>query len=529
MLKFSNTYISLGGKFYQRSLPEGGLSPKLLLWNESVAASLKVPKLLSENEALLAQYFSGNQELNGAEPIALAYSGHQFGHFNPQLGDGRAHLLGEVVDVDNVRRDIQLKGSGRTKFSRQGDGRCALAPAIREYIMSEAMYSLGVPTSRCLAVVGTGETIYRGAAKDGAVVTRVAASHIRVGSFQYFAARGDINSLKKLTEYAITRHFPDINTDIISDITSDISAEDNFEQRTLQFLARVIANQVTLIVAWLRVGFIHGVMNTDNTAISGETIDFGPCAMMGSYHEKAAFSSIDTYKRYAFGNQAKIAQWNMARLADCLLPLVNSDEDKALAQVEPIIRKFSVDFDQAYFTMFSNKLGFELDHSDDENIGNSTINRISSNANEDLAVRPNKVLINDLLAIMQKEGLDYTQTFLLLTQSLDDEEIAQSLKNTLGTWYKQWRLCLENALEKSNEHLNSAKVLMMKNNPVVIPRNHHVETILARCESKSGVDTEVVNEFLKVLRSPYQEIAETKKYQDTDVDGEQYYQTFCGT
>ena len=279
---------------------------------------------------------------DGAESIALAYSGHQFGHFNPQLGDGRAHLLGEVLDIDNIRRDIQLKGSGQTGFSRRGDGKCALAPALREYIMSEALFALGVPTSRCLSVVATGEVINRGLAKAGAVVTRVAQSHIRVGTFQYFAARGDTASLQVLVDYSIKRHFPEIDVDKAGE-----NIPLSFEQRILAFLESAIAKQITLVVEWMRIGFIHGVMNTDNTAICGETLDFGPCAMLGKYNENEVFSSIDEYGRYAFGNQGKIAQWNMARLADCLIPLLiaagdtklskKEQEQQALTKVETLI------------------------------------------------------------------------------------------------------------------------------------------------------------------------------------------------
>ncbi len=542
MLKFSNSYIELGEQFFQRILPEKVASAGLLLWNEKLAKQLNfasdLPQGSCEEKALLAQYFSGNNILNGAEPIALAYSGHQFGHFNPQLGDGRAHLLGEVLDSHGIRRDIQLKGSGKTAFSRRGDGKCALAPALREYIMSEAMFALGVPTSRCLAVVSTGELINRGTAKAGAVVTRVASSHIRVGTFQYFAARGDLVSLKSLVDYTINRHFPEINS-------SAISLEGDFkEQRLLMLLEKIMVKQITLVVEWLRVGFIHGVMNTDNTAICGETIDFGPCAMLGSYDENAVFSSIDEYGRYAFANQAKIAQWNMARLADCLLPLLlefsdgkgnengcsKEQESRAVAKVEAVIHQYTDKFEQAYYTMYANKLGLEAASSD------------------------NNTLIDDLLAIMQTHGLDYTQTFHRLTQSLTDLVKAEALKTELGEWYETWlRILKESIIEKNilkestvkntdelvQQQYKVVQTLMSKNNPVVIPRNHHVEAILARCEeaiadhsqqvAANGDINNIVNEFLTVLLSPYQELNTTKNFQDTPKDGDRYYQTFCGT
>ena len=533
-MKFSNTYIKLGEQFYHRDLPQKFASPTLLLWNKTLANNLLMPENLQDDPILLSQYFSGNQLLDGSESIALAYSGHQFGHFNPQLGDGRAHLLGEVIDRDNIRRDIQLKGSGQTAFSRRGDGKCALAPALREYIMSEALFALGVPTSRCLSVVATGELINRGLAKAGAVVTRVAASHIRVGTFQYFAARGDMASLGALVDYSIKRHFPEIDVD-----NSGNTLQLSFEQRTVAFLSCAIDKQISLVVEWLRIGFIHGVMNTDNTAICGETLDFGPCAMLGEYDENKVFSSIDEYGRYAFGNQGKIAQWNMARLADCLIPLlIEASEDKfskeeqeqqALTAVETLIHQYSGKFEEAYFTMYGKKLGLK----------DSALN--------------NKALISDLLTLMQNQKLDYTETFLQLTQSLSDDAKAQELESKLGDWYPTWLAALseeseEGSSEQGSMQVNSqqslyqqAQDLMRKNNPVVIPRNHHVEKVLETCEdiiatdldnindSKKEMISDMVNEFLTVLRSPYQEIQATKKYQVVPGDSDKYYQTFCGT
>lgn len=521
-MKFDNTYIALGKPFYQRVLPAKVPKPKLLLWNRALSDDLLITEDLVNDPQQLGEYFSGNVLPEGAEPIALAYSGHQFGHFNPQLGDGRAHLLGEVLSKDNVRFDIQLKGSGQTPFSRRGDGKCALAPALREYIMSEALYALGVPTSRCLAVVSTGETIHRGLAKAGAVVTRVAASHIRVGSFQYLAARGDISSVKALLDYSIERHFPEI--DNIQD--SSIAATLSQEQRVLAFLEHVIDKQITLIVQWLRIGFIHGVMNTDNTAICGDTIDFGPCAMMGTYNAKTVFSSIDEYGRYAFGEQGKIAHWNMARLADCLLPLLCqyqtvadeaslSLEDKeqaqqqlALAKIETIIHRYPDKFDEAYYTMYASKLGL------------AEVNKET------------KALVDELLALMQSNRLDYTQTFYLLTESLTDKDKENALRNVLGAWVDQWLSIVANGQLV-------AQTVMAKNNPVVIPRNHHVEQILARCEAALESSptaltaqesiNQIVTQFLTVLGSPYAETDATKHYQDTAADGDRYYQTFCGT
>jgi uncharacterized protein YdiU (UPF0061 family) len=484
-MKFSNTYAELGGNFYQRTQPATVASPKLLLWNKPLAKALNVDASLQHDSALAAQCFSGNQLLAGADAMALAYSGHQFGQLNPQLGDGRAHLLGEVIDQDNHRVDIQLKGSGPTPFSRQGDGRCALGPALREFIMSEAMYALGVPTSRCLAVVATGETVYRQTPKPGAVVTRVAASHIRVGTFQYFAIRKDLDALQKLLDYSIERHFPAI------DISSPTKA--------LQFLAACIGKQITLVVEWMRVGFIHGVMNTDNVAISGETIDFGPCAMMGTYHPDTVYSSIDRRGRYAFANQASITLWNMTRLAECLLPLINDDEEKAVAAVEPLLNKFSPDFHYAYFQMLANKLGLS-----------------------DIKVSE-RHFIEALLTMMQEQQLDYTQTFADLTNSLNNETVATNLANTLGDWYQQWRW----RLDTSTDDFEQIKARMKRNNPIVIPRNHHVEAALKVCEENG--DLNAVEALLTVIRSPYDELATTVNYQDSPADGDKSYQTFCGT
>ncbi|MDX8396631.1 MAG: YdiU family protein, partial [Mariprofundaceae bacterium] len=331
-MKLSNSYQSLGESFYKESSPTSFENPQLFLWNESLANDLMIANTLQADSGALAAYFSGQRLIDGSKPIAMAYAGHQFGHFVPQLGDGRAHLLGDISDKQGKRWDIQLKGSGQTPFSRGGDGRCALGPALREFIMSEAMHALGVPTTRCLAIVTTGETVFRNQDEPGAVVTRVASSHIRVGTFQYFAAKNDVESLQRLCDYTIECHFPEL-------------MKQDGDKPTL-LLQSVIQKQITLLVEWMRVGFIHGVMNTDNTHLGGETIDYGPCAMMGKYDPATVFSSIDKMGRYAFGNQSKMMQWNMARFAECLLPLVDSDQDKAVNLLLPIIEGISSQFEQ---------------------------------------------------------------------------------------------------------------------------------------------------------------------------------------
>ncbi|MCG8610256.1 MAG: YdiU family protein, partial [Pseudomonadales bacterium] len=351
-MEFQNSYLDLGEGFYQTADPEPVRSPELFLWNHGLAQSLNIAAVNDADESVRAQFFSGNAKLPGARPIALAYAGHQFGHFNPQLGDGRAHLLGDVSDGTFPGQDIQLKGSGKTAFSRGGDGRCALGPAIREFVMSEAMAALGVPTTRCLAVVTTGETVYRETPLPGAVVTRVAASHLRVGSFEYFAARNQYDSVRKLCDYAIRKHYPELD---------DLEGA----ERYLAFLAAAVEKQVRLVCEWMRVGFIHGVMNTDNTAISGETIDFGPCAMMGAYSPNTVFSSIDTQGRYRFGHQPNIAQWNLARLAETLIPLVDDDGNRAIEKITPIVMAYTDQFQQAYWNMIAQKYGLRECTEDD--------------------------------------------------------------------------------------------------------------------------------------------------------------------
>ncbi|MEW8586955.1 MAG: protein adenylyltransferase SelO family protein, partial [Candidatus Thiodiazotropha sp.] len=335
---------------------------------------------------------------------ALAYAGHQFGHFVPQLGDGRAHLIGEIVDRSGERRDIQLKGSGQTAFSRSGDGRYALGPAIREYIMGEAMHALDIPTTRSLAVTTTGEAVYRETVQPGAVLTRIASSHLRVGTFEYFAARENRLALEQLCDFAIDRHYPEL--------------EEGGDERFLQLFDKVMQRQIDLVVEWLRVGFIHGVMNTDNTAISGETIDFGPCAMMGTYSPKTVFSSIDRDGRYAFGNQPAIAQWNMARFAETLLPLIDKNEKQAIETLGARVETFSSLFKQRYLQMMASKLG---------------LSKLTS---------AEKALILALLDRLERKRLDYTTSFDRLTRSLSSQSVAQQLIDELADWYADWRLRL---------------------------------------------------------------------------------------
>ncbi|WP_375753260.1 YdiU family protein [Vibrio sp. HN007] len=471
-MKFTHSYHQLGSSFSQEINPEPVAGPELFLWNSQLQQNLG---LTSELKDQASEYFSGNKLIPGSIPIAQAYAGHQFGHYNPQLGDGRAHLLGEIGLGNGGAIDIQLKGSGRTNFSRRGDGRCALGPAIREYVMSEALHALGVPTTRALAVVKTGEQVYRTGPEQGAIVTRVASSHIRVGTFQYHAQSGKIENLQRLVDYTINRHFPEIDTDSPDKVVSLIRA--------------VINKQVTLITEWMRIGFIHGVMNTDNTAISGETIDYGPCAMMGTYNPRTVFSSIDTEGRYCFGNQPAIMQWNMTRFAESLLPLVNSDTKAAVKQVEPLIEEITELYYSSYYKMMAQKLGLK---------------------------DTDKPLTEQLLSVMKKYKLDYTQTFIDLGNSLSSTN-----KQTAIPELKQW--CDEWVKKTDSDSQN----IMAKVNPLVIPRNHHVESVIQDCiEQNSSHSAE---RFLSALAEPYTESEKLASYQDLPPDGDRYYQTFCGT
>ena len=482
-MRFSNSYIQLGDLFFERIKPQPVAHPQIFLWNETLADELEVDNHLDHTE--LAQFFSGNRLLPGSEPLALAYAGHQFGNFVPQLGDGRAHLMGEVIDRNENRKDIQLKGSGQTRFSRNGDGRCAFGPAIREFIMSEAMYALGIPTTRSLAVTTTGETVFRETPQPGAVVTRVASSHLRVGTFEYFAAKGNYQAIETLCDHAIERHYPEL--------------KDAGEQRFEELLKAVIDRQTRLVVDWLRVGFIHGVMNTDNTSIAGETIDYGPCAMLGVYDHNTVFSSIDVQGRYAFGNQPTIAQWNMARFAETLLPLIHSNEEKSIEIATHLVDGFSEQFQKRYIKMMAAKTGFANPHEQDYQ------------------------LVSELQNLLEDRQLDYTITFNTLTQSLSSEQADNKIRNTAGDWYSRWL----NRIDESNEDKTDVQNRMQQVNPVVIPRNHHVENIINTCIQTGSAEAAI--EFIDVLKSPYAETITTGLFQDAPTNGDRGYKTFCGT
>ena len=471
---FDNSYSNLPKSFIYEISPVPVKQPELVILNYDLADKMGLDFSNIDNKEL-AKIFSGNSLPKGAKSIAQAYAGHQFGHFT-MLGDGRAVLLGEHISKSNQRLDVQFKGSGQTPFSRNGDGRAALGPMLREYLISEAMYSLNIPTTRSLAVVKSGENVIRERPLPGAVLTRVASSHIRVGTFQFIRTRENLDELNTLVDYTITRHYPKI-------LKSKNKAYD--------LLNILIDKQIELVVNWMRVGFIHGVMNTDNMAISGETIDYGPCAFMDRYNLGTCFSSIDHMGRYAYGNQPAITKWNLARFAECLLNLINPKKDVALKMATELIDKFDKIYEKKWFDMMKNKLGLIGDH------------------------KENNVLIFELLEIMKKQELDYTNTFLfLMDQEIDDKKNYQNEK------FDNWKVKWQKRVTKDS------KKLMKLNNPLIIPRNHNVENVL---KSAGNNNLKPFNDLLKALKNPYVNQKIFTKYQSPPAKTDEKYQTFCGT
>ena len=475
---FDNTYSRLSKNFKEEIKPIPVKNPELVILNENLAKKLDLDfSNISKKE--LAKIFSGNVLPEGSSTIAQAYAGHQFGHFT-MLGDGRAVLLGEHLTNINKRFDIQFKGSGRTSFSRSGDGRAALGPMLREYIISEAIHALNIPSTRSLAVVSTGEKVVRENLLPGAILTRIASSHIRVGTFQYIAAKQNIDDLNTLVNYTIDRHYPEIKSS---------------ENKALDLLNLVMEKQCQLVVNWMRVGFIHGVMNTDNMAISGETIDYGPCAFMDYYDPKTVFSSIDRFGRYSYSNQPPIAKWNLARFAECLIPLINENEDAAIKMASEIIDNFQNIYEEKWLNMMRDKLGF---------------------FGED---KKDKKIINDLLNWMEKNKADYTNTFLYLMNinSINDEVYKdQKFLN----WFKNW----ENRTLINNGSNEKSLKLMKNTNPIVIPRNHKVEEALSDA-NEGNLDN--FNKLLSIIGNPYSDLKDIKDFQSPSLNNN--YQTFCGT
>jgi serine/tyrosine/threonine adenylyltransferase len=486
---FDNTYARLPERFFARLTPTSVRAPRLIRVNAPLAAQLGLdPHLLASAEGV--EVLAGNRVAETAEPIATAYAGHQFGMFVPQLGDGRAILLGELIDRAGVRRDVQLKGSGRTPYSRGGDGRAALGPILREYVVSEAMAALGIPTTRALAAVTTGEVVIRETPLPGAVLTRVASSHIRVGTFQLVASRGDVEGLQLLADYVIARHYPEAASS---------------EQPYRALLDSVVRAQAELIAKWMLVGFIHGVMNTDNMSIAGETIDYGPCAFMDAYDPGTVFSAIDRQGRYAYFRQPAIGEWNLARLAECLLPLLSDNTDVAIAEAEQSLDAYGPVFERAYQGGLRRKLGLLTEREGDAELG------------------------RDLLQAMGANGADFTLTFRRLSDVASGQEDGAGVRSLFAkpSAYDEWAPRWRHRLEQEPTDAATRRLAMLAVNPAFIPRNHRVEAVI-RAAVDEG-DFAPFHELVTVLSNPFESQPAFARYMDPPGDDERVLRTFCGT
>ena len=477
---FDNTYIHLPKAFYTELSPVPVRKPEMVIFNAPLSTDMGLD-FSGISTDVKAALFSGNIMPEGSEPLAQAYAGHQFGHFT-MLGDGRAIVWGEHITPSGQRLDIQFKGSGPTPYSRGADGRAVLGPMLREYIISEAMHALNIPTTRSLAVVTNGEKVYRETGLPGAILTRIASSHIRVGTFEYAALQQDKGIIQTLVDYTIDRHYPWIKEE---------------HNKTLSLLKAVIEKQADLITHWMRVGFIHGVMNTDNMTLSGETIDYGPCAFMDAYDPRTVFSSIDHMGRYAYANQPDIAQWNLARLAETMLPLLDDEIEKAADTTEEAVNGFGALYKDKWLSMMRAKLGLFGARAEDES------------------------LITDLLDWMQRAGADYTNTFRHLTEEKPPQGKPYNDK-TFKEWYTRWQA----QLAKNTKPLKSSLSLMRANNPAVIPRNQKVEQVL---DAATNGDLKPLKDLLTALQEPYKNRSDLKPYQSPPKQDERVYQTFCGT
>jgi uncharacterized protein YdiU (UPF0061 family) len=493
---FDNGLARLGEQFYSRVRPTKVRAPALIRVNDELATLLGLsPEELRSDEGVAI--LAGNALPGGADPIALVYAGHQFGGFVPRLGDGRAILLGELVGQDGKRRDLQLKGAGPTPYSRRGDGRAALGPVLREYLVSEAMAALGIPTTRALAAVTTGEPVVRDELLPGAVFARVAASHLRIGTFQYFASQGDVASLGTLAEYALRRHYPDAPT----------------EEPALTLLDRVVGAQASLVARWLGVGFIHGVMNTDNTSISGETIDYGPCAFLDEYRPDEKFSSIDVGKRYAFANQPRILLWNLYRLAEALVPAMPDAEDTAVKKVTSVLDTFPARFEAAYADVARAKLGLLSEQEDDA------------------------ALYTDLLERMATNAVDFTRLFRGLCDVAEPAASTEDPAQAVGAlfadpgaffdWAARWRVRLAEDGPASTERAGERRARMRSANPAFIPRNHRVEEVIAAATRDR--DYGPFEELHAVLARPFEDQPERARWAEPPKLSERVTATFCGT
>ncbi len=486
MFAFDNSYARLPEQFHRPAKPAAARAPTLIRFNHALAEALGLD-VAGADDARLAQVFSGQVIPVGSAPLAQAYAGHQFGHFNPQLGDGRALLLGEVVSPSGARFDIQFKGSGPTAFSRRGDGMAALGPVLREYIVSEAFAALGVPATRALAAVSTGEQVVRETLLPGAVFTRVAASHIRVGTFQFFAAQGDEEAVRTLADYVIDRHYPQAR---------------DADNAYLAMLTMVAERQAQLIARWLSIGFIHGVMNTDNMAISGETIDFGPCAFLDEYDPRKVFSSIDERGRYAYANQPGIGQWNIARFAECLLPLLDADEEKAIEAANGVLKAFGDTFQAAWLQAFRDKLGLAGEGEDD------------------------RVLVSDFLELMHQGEADFTLTFRTLSKiaggaAVDTLTDLFTAPLGLSDWITRWRARIDDGRNAAERQAAMEAV-----NPALIPRNHRIEEAIA---AAIYGDFSFFHRLVEAIAHPYSEDPETADLRLPPKPEERVTRTFCGT
>ena len=477
--QLENSYADLPKQFFTRINPTPVNKPNLIIFNKALSKELGID--LPDDKELLAQIFSGNKLPKKAKPISQAYAGHQFGHFSI-LGDGRAHLIGEQISSNGERFDIQFKGSGPTPYSRNGDGRAALAPMLREYIISEAMYALNIPTTRSLAVVSTGESIMRSSLTEGAILTRIAASHIRVGTFEYANKMLDHSAVKQLADYAIKRHFPEF-----------ISKENSY----LSFLKAVITQQAKLIASWMHIGFIHGVMNTDNMTISGETIDYGPCAFMDIFSMNKVFSSIDQNGRYEYGSQAHIAHWNLTKLAESLLPLLHENMDEAIKLAEVAISEYANNFNSAWIDGMRSKLGLLNEEEGDY------------------------VLAQNLFSWMENAKADFTSTFRDLSyENLSDKDIYNS--PDFKKWYDLWQA----RLSRNSKPIKSSLNTMRKCNPVIVPYNHLVEEALSAAEEG---DIQPFYKLLSALEKPFEFSSSNEGFLNSTPNPNPHYQTFCGT
>lgn len=488
LINFDNSYARLPKSFFECIKPTPVKEPKLVRFNKPLANEIGL-NVIGDND-ILSDIFSGNIVPEGSEPIALVYAGHQFGYFVPQLGDGRAILLGEIVNNGGCRFDIQLKGSGQTSYSRSGDGRAPLGAVIREYIISEAMHSLNIPTTRSLAIIVTGELVSRETLLPGGILTRIASSHLRVGTFEYFAASDNQENLQLLADYSINRHFPNIK-------------KSNLRYQT--FLESVCDRQAALIAKWMHVGFVHGVMNSDNTSISGETIDYGPCAFMDSYDPATVFSSIDHHGRYAYGNQPNIAQWNIACLGECLLPLIHPDRNKAIGIAEEILDSFQDKFRKYWLSGMYKKIGLTQNEPEDIN------------------------LLEQLLELMKENKTDYTLTFRYLSDAIENDTGNSNFEkqflsqNKISEWLVSWR----KRLKIQSASFKKIKMSMQKENPAFIPRNHRIEKAIY--EAVDNNDYSYMDHLILLLNKPYQDQPNNSEYMHPPEKPDHNYQTFCGT